>query len=250
MAAVDLFADPLALRDAAAEVVIRHAAESVASRGRFTLVLSGGSTPQALYQQLASRHCRDRIAWSQVHLFWGDERCVPPSDPASNFRMAREALIDHVPIPPTHVHRMRGEDVPGIAAADYEALLRTALGERDQAGAGFDLVLLGLGTDGHTASLFPGSPAARETTRWVVADHVDAGHGWRITLTPPALNAANAVVFLVAGAAKADALAAVLEEPPAPHALPAQQIVGRGGSTRWMVDRPAASRLTGAPSGR
>jgi 6-phosphogluconolactonase len=242
--ALEVFPDPQSLFDAAAEVVIRRAADSIAASGRVTLVLAGGSTPEGLYRRLASRHCRDRIAWPHVHLFWGDERCVPPEDPASNYRMAREALLDHVPVRPAQVHRMRGEDVPGIAAADYEALVRGALGGRDRAGAGgFDLVLLGLGADGHTASLFPGRDAPRETARWVVAEHVGADAGWRITLTLPALTASTTALFLVSGAGKAEAVAAVLEGSPDAPPLPAQLVVARHGDVRWMMDRPAACRL-------
>ena len=234
-----------AMLDAAVEVVIREAAASIAGRGRFTAVLAGGSTPQGLYQRLAHAPHRDRIEWTCVHLFWGDERCVPPADAASNYRMARGALLDHVPIPPAQVHRIHGEDEPGEEAARYDALLRTALNAPGGSRTGvFDLVLLGLGTDGHTASLFPGMTAPRESARWVVAEHIDNARGWRITLTPVPLNAAHAVVFLVAGADKAPALAAVLEGPVLPDALPAQRVATGATAVRWMVDRAAASRLT------
>ena len=234
-----------AMLDAAVEVVIREAAASIAGRGRFTAVLAGGSTPQGLYQRLAHAPHRDRIDWTCVHLFWGDERCVPPADAASNYRMAREALIDHVPVPPEQVHRIRGEDEPGAEAARYDALLRTALNGPGGSRAGaFDLVLLGLGTDGHTASLVPGMTAPREATSWVMAEHIDDARGWRVTLTPVPLNAARAVVFLVSGVDKAPALAAVVEGPPAPDALPAQRIATGAAAVRWLVDRAAASRLT------
>ncbi len=245
MADVQVFVSGDAVLDAAIEVVVLEAAASIARHGRFTVVLAGGSTPQGLYQRLASAPHRDRIDWTRVHLFWGDERCVPPGDAASNYRMARESLIDHVPVPPEQVHRIRGEDEPGTEAARYDALLRTAMNVPGGSRAGaFDLVLLGLGTDGHTASLFPGLTAQSETTRWVVAEHIDAERGWRITLTPVPLNAASAVVFLVAGADKAPALAAVIEGPVTPDALPAQRIGTGATAVCWMVDRAAASRLT------
>ena len=246
MAAVQIFANPDALLDVAADIVISHATVSTAARGRFTLALSGGATPQGLYRRLATGPGRHGIDWSRVHLFWGDERCVPPADPESNYRMVREALIDHVVIPPAQVHRIHGEEVPNLAAARCDAHLHAALTPSAGAGAGvLDLVLLGLGADGHTASLFPGMTAPRETTRWVLAERIDDARGWRITLTPPLLNAARAIVFLVAGLDKADVLAAVLEGPAMPDTLPAQRIVGEAGKVRWMVDRAAASRLAG-----
>jgi 6-phosphogluconolactonase len=246
MAAVQIFANADALLDVAADVVMSEATVRIAARGRFMVALSGGSTPQGLYRRLASEHARHRIDWARVHLFWGDERCVPPTDDASNYRMAREALIDHVPIPPAQVHRIHGEDPPNQAAARYDAQLRTTLGATGGGAGVLDLVLLGLGSDGHTASLFPYMPAPRETTRWVLAEQVDDARGWRITLTPPVLNAARAIVFLVAGADKADVLAAVLEGPAVPETLPAQRIAKGSGNVRWMVDRAAARLLTPA----
>jgi len=151
----------------------------------------------------------------------------------------------HVPLNPVHVHRMRGEDVPDSAACTYETELRAELEAVTHGGPGvLDLVLLGLGADGHTASLFPGMPSGRLTTRWVVAEHVDAARGWRLTLTPPVINAARAVLFLVAGEDKASALAAVLEGPARPSALPAQRIATGGGQVTWLVDRAAATLLT------
>ena len=246
MAHVQVFADLDALLDGAAELVVRAATDSITTRHAFTLVLAGGSTPQGLYRRLASEACRNRIDWARVRVFWGDERCVAPTHPDSNYRMAREALLDHVPIPAAHVHRMRGEDAPDSAAAAYEAELKATLGGLDGFRS-FDLVLLGLGADGHTASLFPGMASGRLLTRWAVAEHVDTARGWRITLTPPLLNAARAVLFLVAGDDKAPALAAVLEGPSRPSALPAQRVADGGRHVRWLVDRKAASRLVRTP---
>ena len=245
MTAIEVFANGNALLDAAADVVTASAVDGIAARGCFILALSGGSTPQGLYRRLATEPRRTRIDWTRVHLCWGDERCVPPTHPDSNFRMAREALIDHVGIPEAQVHRMRGDDLPREAAAAYEAELRALLAPSGGTGAGaFDLVLLGLGPDGHTASLFPGGTAGRETARWVLAEQIDDTRGWRITLTPPVLNAARSIVFLVAGPDKAEALAAVLEGPLLPDVWPAQRIARGGGNVRWMIDRDVGRHLT------
>lgn len=243
MVDVRVYADADTLLDAAAEFVTAQAVAALAVRGRFVLALAGGSTPRGLYLRLARPPWRDQIDWTRVHVFWGDERCVPPTDSRSNYRMAREALIDHVPLGPAQVHRMRGEDGPDGAAFNYETELRATLDAVTPGEPGaIDLVLLGLGTDGHTASLFPGMPSGRLVTRWVVAEHVDGVRGWRLTLTPPVINAARSVLFLVAGEDKAPAVAAVLEGPARPSALPAQRIAG--GHVRWLLDRAAATLLT------
>lgn len=228
------------LADAAADVVAREAALAIATRGWCTIALSGGSTPRALYQRLS--HRRD-IEWSRIHLLWGDERCVPPTDPASNYGMARQALIDHIKMPAAQVHRIRGEDPPQAEAERYDSVVRSAV--RDGA---IDMVLLGLGTDGHTASLFPGDAATRAEDRWVVAAEFADARGWRISLTAPVLIASRTVLFLVAGADKAQVLADVLEGPDAPDALPAQRIVRGAVDVHWLVDREAASRLTQVPT--
>ena len=237
-----------ALFEAAAERFTIAASEAIRTSGRFHLALSGGSTPRGLYALLASDRHAARIAWSRVHVFWGDERCVGPQDPASNQRMARETLLDHVPLPGSQVHPILGEDDPGAAAAHYEQTLReafaTPLGPpRSAPGARFDLVLLGLGDDGHTASLFPGSPALHEAQRWVVATQIEKLSAWRVTLTPLAINAASEVIFLVSGRAKAAILRRVLCGPREPDRLPAQAISPREGELRWLVDDAAASAL-------
>lgn len=249
---VEVFDTPHALADAAAEFVVVRASEAIARRSRFTLMLSGGTTPRQLYARLASVPFRDRIDWSCVHLFWGDERCVPPTDAASNYRMVRETLIDHVPVPAHHVYRIKGEHDPALAAAEYERTLRVALGEgaNTDTTRGPDLVLLGLGLDGHTASLFPHKAAARETVRWVVAEAIDVAPTWRVTVTPLFLNQAPSVVFLVSGSEKAATLGAALEGPLDLEALPAQGIARRGRSPLWMVDRAAAALLARPPWGR
>lgn len=245
MADARVFADTHALFDAGADAVAKAAATAIAARARFAMALSGGTTPRQLFERLASPPWRDRIDWPRVHLFWGDERCVSPTHADSNYRMAREALLDHVPVPAAQVHRMRGEDVPDSAAVNYEAELRATLDAGAPGGPGvFDLVLLGLGADGHTASLFPGMPSGRVITRWVVAEHVDPARGWRLTLTPPIINAARSVLFLVAGDDKAPALAAVLEGPAQPSVLPAQAVASGGSQVTWLVDQAAARLLT------
>ena len=194
-------------------------------------VASSSAWPAELHRNLcmsSSRVLRLRVGieWPRVHVFWGDERCVPPDEPESNYRMAREALLDHVPLPPTNIHRIRGEDEPSEAAAAYEELLGDFF-ERGETEAmtSFDLVLLGMGADGHTASLFPGSAAAQEARRWVVATPGPQPDSWRVSLTPVLLNAAEDVTFLVSGADKAERLKDVLEDE-SPESLPAQ-LIGR-----------------------
>src|SRR5438445_5443403 len=231
-----------ALADATAARFVAAAEDAIASRGQFIVALSGGSTPRDTYRQLATEALVSRVMWSRVQVLWGDERCVPPDHMESNYRMARDTLLDRVPVPAANVHRIHGEDDPATAAGVYETTLRALL--RTPAGARIDLVLLGLGEDGHTASLFPGSAAAREQTRWVMAARAAAASMWRITLTPAAINAAAAAMFLVSGAAKAGILRRVLEGTRRPQDLPAQAIAPSNGRERWYVDTAAAADLT------
>jgi 6-phosphogluconolactonase len=242
---VECFSDRGEMVRVEAERMVAHARDAIAHRGRFLLALSGGSTPRPLYELLASRPFATQIDWPRVHVFWGDERCVPPDQPGSNYRMAREALLDHVPLPPANVHRIRGEDEAAQAAAAYEELLGTFFGSREiSPKVSFDLVLLGMGADGHTASLFPGSAAVRETHRWVVASPGPQPGSWRVSLTPVLLNAAENVTFLVSGADKAERLKDVLEDGQ-PDLLPAQSIRPTHGALHWMIDAAAAARLRG-----
>jgi 6-phosphogluconolactonase len=176
-----------------------------------------------------------------VHVFFGDERCVPPDDPRSNYRMAHEALLDLVPLPQANVHRMRGEDDPALAASAYELDVQRLF--RSVATPRFDLICLGMGDNGHTASLFPGTAALREQARWVLPQYVEVMHSWRLTLTVPLINAARHVVFLVEGAAKAETLWRVLQGPFESDVLPAQLIQPIDGQLHWVVDASAAARL-------
>ena len=198
------------------------------------MALAGGSTPRSMYAQLAAAPFASMVEWSKVQVLWGDERCVPPDDKASNYRMAREALLDHVPVAAANVHRIRGEDDPNEAAAAYEREMQR-----------MDLVLLGLGEDGHTASLFPGAVAAHDDPRRVIAVRAPVVPAWRVTLTPVVINAATEVAFLVAGAAKAGVVQRVLEGPRRPHKLPAQLIAPASGRVAWFLDAAAAAELRG-----
>jgi 6-phosphogluconolactonase len=249
---VDRFPTSDDLTIAAATRFAESAEEAIAAHGAFFVALSGGSTPRAVYAMLASPLFSSRIDWESVVLFWGDERCVPPDDPQSNYRMACEALIDHVPLRAENVHRIRGEDSPAIAAEHYErdlrALFATPTGApRDVDSARFDLVLLGLGANGHTASLFPRMRAVHERTQWVMAENIEAVRMWRVTLTPAVINAARDTIFLVTGADKAPALRRVLYGARDIDELPAQAIVPAGGTLHWMVDAAAAADLPEQP---
>ena len=245
MTSVEIFPAPMELSEAAATLFTARAAEAVSARGRFTAALSGGKTPVALYRLLAKAPFASQIPWARVHLFWGDERCVPPDHADSNYRMTRESLLDHVPIPPANVLRMPGEMDPVEAAARYEERLREFFASHGDSFPVFDFILLGLGEDGHTASLFPGTRAIRESARWVLCHYVDAQKGWRITLTPPVINAARTVVFIAAGAGKSAVLKEIMEGPFRPDTLPAQIVRPAGGTLLWMLDREAAALLRG-----
>ena len=238
---IESFPTPERLADAVARHIVARAADAISATGRFTLALAGGSTPRDAYALLATDSFAHRVEWARVHVLWGDERCVPPDNSRSNYRMAKEALLDRVPIPAHQVHRIRGEDDPETVAAEYERELRALLCQGSL--ESLDLVLLGLGEDGHTASLFPGQAAAHETARWVVAVPAPDATMWRITLTPAVLNAARNVTFVVSGASKAVRLQQVLQGPFTPDVLSAQAIRPLQGRLTWMVDEAAAGRL-------
>jgi 6-phosphogluconolactonase len=238
--------DQAALAQEAAKWVVAIAEEAVARCGRFTVVLAGGSTPKHLYGLLAADPYRTRLPWRETHVFWGDERAVPPEHPDSNFGMAKESLLSRVPIPANQVHRMQAEQVDlNTAAGEYEAeIARTFAVRPPDEPPAFDLILLGLGTDGHTASLFPYTQALRETTRWVAPNYIPTLKANRLTLTAPILNRTAMILFLVSGVEKAAALQVVLEWPSDLERLPAQLIRPVTGRLMWLVDQAAASRLS------
>jgi 6-phosphogluconolactonase len=237
---VCVYDDYEAVSRAAAELFLRQANEAVKDRGRFSVALSGGHTPQRVYELLAGPPFNRLVDWGRVHIFWGDERCVPPDDPRSNARMAREKLLDHVPVPPGQVHPIACANSAKDGARSYESLLRSFF---DGAPKRFDLVFLGLGTDGHTASLFPGTPAVLEKDRWVTDVYSEKDGIYRVTLTAPILNQALVLAFIVSGASKAEALREVLTRRPEPERFPARLIEPDGGKLYWLVDRNSASLL-------
>ena len=238
---VSVFETPEELALAAAERFVQYASESNERVDRFSVALAGGHTPERVYELLATEPFRSRIRWSHVHLFFGDERCVPPNDPESNYGMTYEALISKVPIPPTNVQRIIGEGNAGQNAQDYENHLRSFFDGLPW--PRFDLVLLGMGEDGHTASLFPNSAALRETSHWVVPSRNEQSGQDRITVTAPAFNHARHVMFLVTGEKKAQRLKEVLRRPAGSEQLPVQAITPIDGNLEWLVDSEAASLL-------
>ncbi len=236
--------DAAQLAEEAARLFATQAAAAIAERGIFRVALSGGSTPKALYRLLADG-TTPPMDWPNVHLFFGDERHVPPDHADSNYRMVKEALLSRAPVPEENVHRIRTE-MPdaAAAAADYENVLREAFHLQVGEWPRFDLVLLGMGPDGHTASLFPWTPVLHERSRAAAAVWVPSMQTWRVTLTPPVFNHARRVLFLVSGAEKAETLHSVLEGPHDPERLPVQLIAPTDGTVQWLVDPSVISRLT------
>ncbi len=270
-----------ALARHAAERFVASARAAIAARGRFAVALAGGATPRETYALLATPEFAAQVEWARVHVFFGDERAVPPEHPDSNFRMARDALLARVPLPPQNVQRIRAELGPADAARAYEETLREFFREhihphrapkhrnaRGKHSAGslpvageppvlqspsfwvadapipsFDLILLGLGADGHTASLLPRTPVLRETTRWVAPVYARRAKMWRVTLTLPVINAAANILFLVAGADKAEAVRAVLRGARRPNDLPAQAVRPRAGQVVWLLDEAAGQKI-------
>jgi len=228
-----------------AEEFQRAARAAIDARDRFTVALSGGSTPKGVYSRLADdeRSGTQRLPWDKIHAFFGDERQVPPEHPESNFRMAWEALLREVPIPPANVHRVRAELDAPRAAAEYEAEIHSVFGARPGEVPRLDLVLLGLGPDGHTASLFPGSAGLTERTALVCANWVEQLSSYRITFTFPLLNAAAEVLFVAVGVEKARILRHVLRGDPAGQTYPAQSVRPVSGRLLWMIDEAAARDL-------
>ena len=243
------FDDAEAVAQYAAREFVRRGRGAIEASGAFKVALAGGSTPRRTYELLADPSLSHQIDWEATHVFFGDERAVPPDHPDSNYRTAFETLLSKVKVPEAQIHRMEGERSDlDAAAADYE----TALAESFDLSVGsslprLDLVMLGMGEDGHTASLFPGTRALGETRDWVVANDVPQKATRRLTLTAPVLSAARCVMFTVAGADKAASLSAVLEGPPDPERFPSQLIVPVDGELLWLIDRAAAASLAFKP---
>lgn len=223
------------LAESATNTIAAIANHAITKRGRFSVALSGGNTTPPVYQQLAHKD----IAWQQVYTFWADERCVPPDHPDSNYGAVHQALLSQVPIPQENIYRMHGDIDPAQAAAEYEHQLRMFFGDVPR----FDLIILGMGGDGHTASLFPGTAAIHETTRWVIGHYIEKLDAWRMTLTPMVINQAAQVMFLVAGDGKAPALKQVLEGAYQPDLLPSQIVQPNDGELVWMIDDAAGALL-------
>jgi 6-phosphogluconolactonase len=239
---VCVWADPAELAERAARRIADAAAAAVDERGRFTVCLSGGDTPGGTYARLAAGY-RDSIPWERVHVFWGDERCIPLERPDNHFTLANELLLSRVPLPAANVHRARGEADPAEAAGEYETALHEFF---DDAPPRFDLVILGMGEDGHVASLFPGSEGFAERERWVV-DHEVTKRGERVrrlTMTLPVLTAAREIMFLVCGELKAEMVATILE---GESDLPAARVDAAATTAIWMLDRDAARAMGKLP---
>jgi 6-phosphogluconolactonase len=236
---VEVWRDLQELCSRAAELLIGIAREAVTARDAFTVALSGGKTPKALYELLRDDTMAARLPWEKTHVFWSDERCVPPDDPESNYRLANQSLLAHVPVPREQIHRMHGEDLdPQHAAEDYAAELENHFGAGDPR---FSLILLGMGEDGHTASLFPHSPVLADREHTVAAPYVEKLAAYRLTLTLRTLNAAATVMFLVSGEEKATALKAALEDVADDDgSVPARLVRPKRGELVWLVDEAAA----------
>ncbi len=237
---IKIVPDNPALNQMAAQEFQRMAESAITQRGRFSVALSGGNTPRGVYSLLAEEY-KTAIPWEKVHIFFGDERHVPPDHPDSNFRMAYESLLSRVPMPPANIHRVRAELDAKAAADDYEDQLRTFFRLAAQAWPVFDLIFLGLGDDGHTASLFPGSAALNEASRLVAANWVEKFQSFRITVTFPVLNHGSQVLFLVSGAGKSQILSQVLR--PGGNQYPAQRVRPVNGRLLWLVDQDAGKLL-------
>jgi 6-phosphogluconolactonase len=243
---IRILTTPQELFAAAAEEVIRAATEAVAQRGRFTIALSGGSTPKSLFNLLAT-NARTVLPWDRMFFFWGDERHVPPTDPDSNYKMAEETMLSKIPVAAGNVFRIAAENPDAAAAADsYETTLRRFFALEPGQFPRLDLILLGMGPDGHTASLFPGSAGLQEKSRLVIANWVEKFKTHRLTFTLPVLNAAACVAFLVSGTDKAPALHAVLESDAPGEQYPSKLVRPTDGKLIWLIDRAAASQLTSA----
>lgn len=236
-----IYETPQQLEAALTDLFVSDAREAIRQRGAFFVALAGGGTPQAAYALLAGSDRRDAIEWQHVFIYFGDERCVPPESDESNYKMAFDALLSKVPIPPQNVHRMHGEDEPARAARAYAQTLVQTMGEAPR----FDLILLGMGEDGHTASLFPETDPSAGEEQLVRAVYVEKFGAYRLTLTPRIINNARHVAIALEGSPKAPALRAVREGPYDPVAHPVQIVSPNDGVLTWLVDKSAAANLTG-----
>ena len=243
IATYTVFPTAAATAEAAAKLFADKAKDAVASRGRARIAISGGSTPKNMFKLLAAEPFVSEVPWARIDLFWVDERCVPPTDADSNYKMTNEALLSHVPLPSEQIHRMEGELDPEVAASRYEAQIRTAFRLEGAETPTFDLILLGMGDDGHTASLFPHTEGLDELSRIVIANHVPQKDTWRITLTWPVINQGRQVAFLIEGAAKTDVLVDVLTGPYQPETYPSQVIRPASGKLLLLLDTAAAAKL-------
>lgn len=240
---IAIYPDTDSLSHEAAQYIVRVAQESIVTHGRFTLALSGGNTPKKLYGLLGEEPYASQIDWNLVEIFWSDERCVPPDSPDSNYRMAQEVLLSKVPIPASQIHRVPAEEADRAAASlKYAQEMQRVFGTSRV--PSFDLIQLGMGPEGHTASLFPHQPSLHEQQRLVMPVTVPKPPPPRLTFTPPLLNAATRVLFLVTGADKVDAVQAVLEGDHQPDEYPAQIVQPPRGDVTWMLDNAAAAKLS------
>jgi 6-phosphogluconolactonase len=237
-----IYDNVIQLSEAAAEWITVQIENTLKTQDRFTIALSGGSTPQKLHLLLASSPYKERIDWEKLHIFWGDERAVPFEDDRNNARMAFDTLLDNVSVPMEQIHVMRTDIDPALAAFEYEKILHRYF---DESPSTFDLVLLGMGDDGHTLSLFPGTKVIHEQKDWVASFYLEAQKMHRITLTAPVVNKAAAIIFLTTGTNKAHALYEVLEGVYNPDLYPSQVIKPLSGELHWFVDEQAASQLSG-----
>jgi 6-phosphogluconolactonase len=235
--------DAGALHVRAAEEIAHIAGEAICTHGEFTLCLTGGSTPAGVYELLATRFHLS-VDWKEVQFFWGDERCVPPDDQASNYGMANRTMLSKLTLNPGQVHRIHGEEQPEQAARDYEDELRRSFSLSADEFPRFNLILLGLGENSHIASLFPNHPAIHDSKRLAIAVEVDAPQRHRVSLTAPVLNSAAHVIFIVSGEGKADAVRNVIEGPRDPERFPGQIIAPSDGEVLWLIDKAAASKLS------
>lgn len=241
---------PAEVATAAAQLFTQSAIDAINARGRARIAISGGTTPKAMFTLLAdpAQPFVTQIPWQKLDLYWVDERCVPPDHPDSNYRMTSEALLSKVPLAPERIHRMEGELDPTVAAARYESAIRNSFRLEGAETPTFDLILLGMGDDGHTASLFPHTEAINDLTDIVTANHVPQKDTWRITLTWPVINQGREVAFLIEGAAKAQVLHDVLLGPYQPDTYPSQIIRPANGRLNFLLDSAAAAKLP-APAG-